>query len=625
MQLIRRIEVENFKSFLKESVTFEDMTAIVGANESGKSNVLKALHHFSRERLYKEFGREEGDFRLDSPDFPNGEVSLALEIILSEELIPNLAKLEPKLVGKVFRLEKRGKLNSPVSISGTFPEKLSGIMGILKINNKHVFRTKMQGMMNKDRIDHIVASGWTFKDASINLTANPAAGLLREKKIENLNDVTRDKYIAEKVRDEVILNIKMLLWKYEEKEHYLPQHVTVSDFVANPDKYPGVDCMFSISGWKRIEYADRLINYDSTTRDQSLRSVQDTVNELIRKHWSTHKELTVKLSFNGDSLDISLSEPGHQTPPNFRSDGFKWFLAFLLFFKRHAANLNGHILLIDEPGGFLHPQGQKDVLKELTSLASDNQVIYTTHQTFLINKNLPESVRIIKREKRARGKDAYDSRVYSLKDDRKHIFTDKLLRESLGFLVSDISPLNELNILVEGEFDREIIIEANKRFRTIDLNDVSVIGCGRASNIQKYSALYTASDLKTVGLYDSDGAGKGLHDAAKDMVKMTLQDAVSDPKIETMEDMIPKEVFLDGIKEWKKKSGITGTFTSDSPRMEAVNKALTDPEKKVLLKHLLEDSLMEAVRKGLASDHKKFEDLGKLLTKLKDRLGSSSA
>ena len=123
--------------------------------------------------------------------------------------------------------------------------------------------------------------------------------------------------------------------------------------------------------------------------------------------------------------------------------------------------------MIDEPGSFLHPQGQKDVLKELTTLSLTNQVIYTTHQTFLINKNIPDSVRIIKREKRGRGEDAYDSRVHSIYD-HKHILTDRLLRESLGFLVSDISPLNELNILVEGEFDRELLIEANKYFKVID-------------------------------------------------------------------------------------------------------------------------------------------------------------
>src|SRR3989344_8750771 len=605
MKLLQKIEIENFKSFLKESITFEDLTAIVGANESGKTNILKAVHHFSVDKLYTSFGREDGDFRLDAPTFPSGEIVIKAEFILNKDIIPTFIKLEPKLDGEIFCLEKKGKLNAPPTISGGFLKKLSGVMGIIKVNNRQVFRTQMQGILSKEQLDFVSTHGWMFKDSSINLTKNPAVGLLKDKKIENLNELERDQYLAERVKEEVVQHIKMLFWKYDEKEHYLPEKVLISDFVADPSKYPGVDCMFTISGWKKPDYQNNLISFDSTTRDQLLRSTQDTVNDIIQKHWSTHKELTVKLNFNGDFLDISLSEPGHETPPNFRSDGFKWFLSFLLFFKKHASSLSGHVLLIDEPGGFLHPQGQKDVLKELTALSSDNQIIYTTHQTFMISKNLPDSVRIIKREKRSKGKNAYDSKVYNLQD-KKHILTDKLLRESLGFLVSDISPLNELNILVEGEFDRELLIEANKYFKVLDLNEVSIIGCSSASNIQKYASLYTSNDLKIVGLYDSDPPGKASFNHATGFEKVQLTDICTG--VETIEDLLPDNTFLAGADSWKNKEKIKKTFSVTIPRMTQVNNELSnDSSKKIEQKHLLENYLMEKVRVDIKSDSKQFK------------------
>jgi len=622
MKLINKIEIENFKSFLKEEFFVEELTAIVGANESGKTNVLKAIDRFSKDKQYIQFGREEGDFRLDSPSFPSGEILIACEFVLSKTLIPQLIKLEPKLDGKIFRLEKKGKLNVAPSLNGRFPEKLTGVSGILKINNRQVFKTQMQPVLSKEQSDFVMTHGWLFKSQSINLSKNPCATLLREKKIENLSDSDRDDYLAKRVRDEILQNIKILFWKYEEKEHYLPEKVSVADFVVNPSQYPGVNCMFAITGWKESDYQNNLISFDSTTKDQLLRKTQDTVNELIRKHWSTHKELTVKLSFNGDFLDISLSEPGHETPPNFRSDGFKWFLAFLLFFKKHASTLSGHILLIDEPGGFLHPQGQKDVLKELTSLSKDNQIIYTTHQTFLINKNLPDSVRIIKREKRGKGQDAYDSKVYSL-NDKKHILTDKLLRESLGFLVSDISPVNELNILVEGEFDRELLIEANKYFKVLDLNEVSIIGCSRASNIQKWASLYTSNDLVVVGLYDSDSSGKSSFNSVTGFEKLQLTDVCTG--VETIEDLLPENVFSAGVDSWKKKEKIKKIFNAVVPRMTQINAELsTDLTKKIEQKHLLEDCLMEEVRIEIKKDSKKFGSFEKLLNELKKKMYGTS-
>lgn len=618
MRLINKIEIENFKSFLKEMFSVEELTAIVGANESGKTNILKAISHFSKEKQYTQFGREGGDFRLDAPTFPNGEISIACEFILSKTLLPKLIELESQLEGKIFRLEKRSKLNQSVSFFGAFPEKLSNVAGILKVNNKQLFKTQMQEILSKDQSDFAIANGWLFKNQSINLSRNPAATLLREGKIENLIDNERDKYLADKVQEEILQNIKILFWKYEEKEHYLPEKIPVADFVAEPSNYPGVNCMFAITGWKESEYQNNLIDFDPTTKGQLLRKTEDTVNELIRKHWSTHKELTIKLSFDGEYLDIKLSEPGHETPPNFRSDGFKWFLAFLLFFKKHASTLSGHVLLIDEPGGFLHPQGQKDVLKELTTLSEDNQIIYTTHQTFLINKNLPDSVRVIKREKRGRGQDAYDSRVHSL-NDKKHILTDKLLRESLGFLVSDISPVNELNILVEGEFDRELLIEVNSIFKLLDLNEVSVIGCSRASNIQKYASLYKSNGLEVVGMYDSDSSGRSALSAATGFEKVQLTDVVSN--VETIEDLLPGDVFLEGVNEWKKKEAIRKAFNSTIPRMPQINAELSsDATKKIEQKHLLEDCLMEAVNKDIKKNPSKFSDFQKLLDKIKKKL-----
>lgn len=69
-----------------------------------------------------------------------------------------------------------------------------------------------------------------------------------------------------------------------------------------------------------------------------------------------------------------------------RSTGLQWFLSFYLVFL--VESLDAHrnsILLLDEPGLSLHPLAQKDLSDFFESLSGANQLIYTTHSPFLID------------------------------------------------------------------------------------------------------------------------------------------------------------------------------------------------------------------------------------------------
>jgi len=46
------------------------------------------------------------------------------------------------------------------------------------------------------------------------------------------------------------------------------------------------------------------------------------------------------------------------------------------------------VLLIDEPGAFLHPQGQKDVLRELIALASRTRSFTRLIKLFSLTKTI---------------------------------------------------------------------------------------------------------------------------------------------------------------------------------------------------------------------------------------------
>jgi hypothetical protein len=53
--------------------------------------------------------------------------------------------------------------------------------------------------------------------------------------------------------------------------------------------------------------------------------------------------------------------------------------------------------MFDEPGVFLHPSGQYDLMQVLETLSQENQILYVTHSLFMLNKTFPQRHRLIQK------------------------------------------------------------------------------------------------------------------------------------------------------------------------------------------------------------------------------------
>ena len=624
MQLLEQITIQDFKSFTKETIMFDDATCIVGANETGKTNLLKAVYHLGHEFRDKPF--EPDDLRLGAENYPNGEISLEFSISLKENLIPTLYKKEPSLIGKKFILSKVGKQKIMPKWKGILKCSATEFQDVVLVKNKTKFIQELKGQFASKKIRIWKHASWFIKDNTFDLRKNPFAQLLREDVVEVLKKQKLLDFYEDKVKDSVLENIHVYFWSYRE-ENFLREIVPLSEFIAEPKKFLSVRNMFLIAGWQLNDFASNLQNQSPTVYKNLLDGVKREINSLIKNHWSSHKKLTIEIEHQGTHLAIHLHEPGSSTPPEFRSDGLKWFLTFLINFRAQSKTLSNYILLIDEPGLYLHPKGQKDVLQEIEKLSQKNQVIYTTHQTFLINKNDPSTTRIIQRETERKGTLAknpfYASKVSDISDSKK-ILTDRLLREALGFKVSDISPINEKNILVEGVFDRDVLQLLNDRWRIVNMNDVSIIACGPASEIVRHARLYLANDLKAVCFYDSDDAGRSgqkNNDAVKDDMKRQIKDIVKNKDFETMEDLVPDVVFDETYDKWKQKWNIKDSKGIKRPRIKSINDFM-NKDKKIEMKRSLEDLLIASLKSYLAktNNDNEIDNLKNIIQDLNSRL-----
>ena len=161
----------------------------------------------------------------------------------------------------------------------------------------------------------------------------------------------------------------------------------------------------------------------------------------MRQTWRQEPTLEIKLRVNGKTMHIDFSDATtvYDTPKS-RSLGFLWYLSFYINFlaATNEAKTNEFIFLLDEPGLHLHPAGQKDLTTLLEDLAQKNQLIYTTHSPFMINRSNPQRVRLVTKDQKGT---QVDSEAY-----RENW---KPLRQSIGLTVGDLFFFSDKGIFVE--------------------------------------------------------------------------------------------------------------------------------------------------------------------------------
>lgn len=187
---------------------------------------------------------------------------------------------------------------------------------------------------------------------------------------------------------------------------------------------------------------DPAIVFEDSTRGR--RAAERTSREItrrIREVWTQEPSLEIKLRVNGKLMYIDFSDNTtvYDTPKS-RSPGFLWYLSFYINFiaTTAAARANEYLFLLDEPGMHLHPSGQKDLTHLLEDLAQKNQLVYTTHSPFMINRENPHRVRVVMKDERG-----------TLVDNEAYRDNWRPLRQSIGLTVGDLFFFSNKGIVLE--------------------------------------------------------------------------------------------------------------------------------------------------------------------------------
>ena len=258
----------------------------------------------------------------------------------------------------------------------------------------------------------------------------------------------------------------------------------------------------------------------------------------IFEYWSQNKHLKVLLRidagkagdpapFNtGNVVRTRIFNEHHEGTVSFddRSTGFVWFFSFLVLFsqvkKTHSSNL---IILLDEPALSLHAKAQSDLLRYIEErLAPNHQVIYTTHSPFMVPANNLPSVRTV--EDVIIEKTGGEIEVKGTKVGDKVLSTDRdtlfPLQSALGYEITQSLFLGKNTLLVEGPSDllylKAFSDELKKRGRTpLDPRWV-ICPMGGAGKVSAFMSLFGANDLNVAVLLDfAQGEKKQVENVRK--------------------------------------------------------------------------------------------------------------
>ena len=245
-------------------------------------------------------------------------------------------------------------------------------------------------------------------------------------------------------------------------------------------------------------------------------AIKENLN--IQRWWTQDKDFDLLVEAREHELAFTIRDRTASTYSfKERSQGLRFFLSYFVQLTAHRVrNAKPDILLLDEPDAYLSSVGQQDLLRVLHDYAFPeedsprSQVVYVTHSPFLIDKNAPHRIRVL-------DKGSEDEGTRVVRDAANNRYEP--LRSSLGAHVAETAFIGGQNLFVEGAADQVLIAglsshlarRAESSAGLLDLNQVTIVPSGGADGIPYMVYLARGRDTvkpACVALVDGDEAGR---------------------------------------------------------------------------------------------------------------------
>lgn len=487
---VSSVIINNYKSIgtVKNTLLLEDdVTALIGKNDSGKSNVLEILggisfSHYILDEFYK-FNN-----KID-----NEETSLIVELKFTQKesvFLKEYKNIEDDYT--YFYFSQNKEIEFKGGYSRLFNEDMELIKSISYIKNELIsyLEENYYDSMDKEFFNEVISYVNSMK--SINSIIWIKYKKILNKLLYILNSYD-DEYIClsedEEFDKEKQKNSNTENLMYDEKRYALIRHLEIvkskirKKYALLPRFYhrkveEELQSEYQLEEAKK-QIKDRkgalykfLLASEISTQEFLLSMENDDENQLkicrnkikekvkynIQKKFNKFYEeenVQIKVLFKNDLIKILVKTNENTTNISERSNGLRWYLNLFIDILANDIKDTNVIFLLDEPGVYLHVNAQRELLRLFYDLCkNDNQVVYSTHSPYMIDSNNIINIRAIEKDERGH------TNIYNTAYDNK--FNSVSKRETLSPLIQaigadlrfNIGPQAEkLNIVTEGITD----------------------------------------------------------------------------------------------------------------------------------------------------------------------------
>jgi len=601
---LEKVRIHEFQS-ITDSNEFDvtDITCLVGKNESGKTAILKALY-----RLNPVIPAH-GSFDV-TDDYPRSNVEDYRRDIAS-------GVRKPAVVTKAeFRLSP----DEVAEVENAFgPCIISEARLILEKGYDNVVRPTLF-LDESVAVKRFVAEAQVSSD--IESVLNSARNLTELRSAADELDIPD--------RDNRLKRLYSLLERAEKGlgahiyEQYIKKHVP--KFLYFDEYYlmsgqENINALRSRQDQGKLKESDYpllgLIDLARLKLDELLAPgrTEALVNNLegagnyltkkILKYWSQNKHLSLKFDVRqalpqdppdmrtGTNLWVRVYDSKHMvsTPFGSRSRGFVWFFSFLAWFDQQQRQNQPLVLLLDEPGLFLHGRAQEDLLRYLEEeLKPGYQVIYTTHSPFMVDPRRFDRVRIVQDEQLDTEEELPPERQGT------RVITDVLLatddslfplQGALGYEIHQTLFIGPNSLVVEGASDLLVLQGMSAILESRGREGLSsswtVTPVGGASRVPAFVALLGSQrGIRVAALLDIQDRDQQSVESLYKQKLLRKKDVVTfsqftGKKQSDIEDMFTPEFYLDLVNaEFKKDLDAPVSLSSLNPHEPRITAQLCE-------------------------------------------------
>jgi hypothetical protein len=519
------VQISEFQS-VRCSNLFDigDITCLVGKNESGKTALLQAL--YSLNPIISQ------DRKFDvTDDYPRAEVEDYQQDVEAGRRHP------ATVVEATFTLGEEELASIESEFGAGIIEKPCLTLSKGYENKLHIQLPVDEKVAVKAALDGAQLPA----DLAQDLTDSPDIATLRTRADSKTDPQATDHMTRLKSRLNDLEAKGLTLYIYEKYlEKVVPKFLYFDEYflMRGHENIEGLKNRVQANTLQKPDYPllglvdlarlnlDQLLNPRRTEwLVNKLEGASNHLSRKILKYWSQNKHLLMRFDVRAarpeDPVGMTAgtniwariydSKRMVTTPLGTRSRGFVWFFSFLAWFDQQQRKNERLILLLDEPGLFLHGRAQADLLRYIEEdLKGNHQVVYTTHSPFMVDPTRFERVRIVQ------DKSMDSDQPLPKNQDGTKVFTEVLeasedslfpLQGALGYDIYQTLFLGPNSLVVEGVSDLLILQTVSALLESLGRENLSenwtITPVGGSDKVATFVALLGAQrGLKIATLID---------------------------------------------------------------------------------------------------------------------------